>query len=60
MAGAAAAVGATTVEQLAREAMAQAVIDPAMASLAMTAIGAAIDASLTELHALTDVGTSAR
>lgn len=60
MAGAAAAVGAVTVEQLARAAMAQASIDPATASRAMTAIGTAIDASLTELHVLTAVGTTAR
>lgn len=60
MAGAAAAVGAVTVERHAREAMAQAAIDQATAAPAMTAIGNAIEASLRALQELTDVGTSTR
>jgi HPt (histidine-containing phosphotransfer) domain-containing protein len=58
MAGAAAAVGATRVEQLARQAMAHVAIDPDTAARAMMAIGSAIDASLAELNELTATGTS--
>lgn len=60
MAGAAAAVGATPVEHLARDAMAHAAIDPETAAGALLAIGRAIDDALTELHALTGFGTAER
>jgi HPt (histidine-containing phosphotransfer) domain-containing protein len=58
MAGAAAAVGARTLEHLARQAMAQATIDPATASTALSSINAAIAATLDELRDFTAAGGS--
>jgi hypothetical protein len=58
MAGAASAVGATEIEQQAREAMARASIDPATAARDIAAIDAAIDAALADLRDFTGSGSS--